>query len=120
MLKSVSDSEESTNLKHLYNEIGEFDYDQVKEIAGRIGSGELEITRLNPREEQGRNAGGQRNVKASVIAGASTRTSQKTSRRRRPTRKEKVANNQKAATALENYAKNEGIWFDYNALIEVR
>ena len=87
----ISDNHKSgeINLKILYDKDGEFDYEQVKNVAGRVGSGELEITRLAPREEQGRNAGGRRNVEASIIAGAEARTGQTASRGSRPTRKEK-------------------------------
>jgi hypothetical protein len=95
------------NLKILYNKDGEFDYEQVKEVAGRIGSGQLKITRLNSREEQGRIAGGRRNVEASVIIGADARTNQTDTRRSRPTRKEKLKNNAQVESHLEKYAKHE-------------
>jgi hypothetical protein len=68
-------------------EQGENRNEKVKEIAGRIGSAELEITRLNSREEQGRIAGGRRNDEASLINGAEARTNQAESRGSRPSRK---------------------------------
>ena len=102
------------NLKNLYNKDGDFDYEQVKAIADRIGSGELEITRLAPREEQGRIAGGRRNVEASVIAGADARTNQAESQGRGQTREEIIQRNVQTENRLEKYAKNEGIWFNYD------
>ncbi|MBA3632045.1 MAG: hypothetical protein H0W58_04420 [Acidobacteria bacterium] len=113
-LKSVAGFADAILLKNLYNKDGEFDYEQVKTLAGRIGSGELKITRLAPREEQGRNSGGRRNVEASIIAGAEARTSQTASQRGRQTRKEKLAHNRQVETHLEKYARHEGIWFDYD------
>jgi hypothetical protein len=68
-------------------EQGENRNEKVKEIAGRIGSGQLRITRLKPEEEAGRIAGGRRNVEASVIVGAEARANQAASRGRRTTRK---------------------------------
>jgi 2'-5' RNA ligase len=102
------------NLEILYNKDGDFDYEQVKNVAGRIGSGELEITRLAPREEQGRLAGGRRNVEASLIAGAETRAGQAASQGGGPNRKERIAHNTRVEARLEKYAKHENIWFDYD------
>lgn len=87
-------------LENLYNKDGELTHEQVKEIARRIGNGEFEITRLNPREEQGRIAGGQRNVEASIIIGAEARTNQTDTRGSRPTRKEKLAHNRRVEQQL--------------------
>jgi len=105
------------NLKTLYNKDGEFDYEQVKNVAARIGSGELKSTRLNTREEQGRIAGGRRNVEASVIAGTEARTNPADARGGGQTRKEKLLNNSQVESRLEKYAKNEGVWFDYNTFV---
>ncbi len=106
------------NLEILYNKDGEFDYATAKEIAGRIGSGELRITRLNPREEQGRNSGGRRNVEASIISGADARTNQADTRSGGQTRKEKLKHNARVETQLEKYAKHEDIWFDYDKFVK--
>ena len=48
---------------------GEIDYEQLKEITGRIESGNATITRLNSQEEQGRSQGGKRAIEATIIAG---------------------------------------------------
>ncbi|MDD3331291.1 MAG: hypothetical protein PHQ82_08270 [Bacteroidales bacterium] len=48
---------------------GEIDYEQLKEITGRIESGNATITRLNSQEEQGRSRGGKRAIEATLIAG---------------------------------------------------
>jgi hypothetical protein len=53
------------------------------------GSGELEITQLAPRDEQGKITGGRRNVEASIIVGAVSRANPATSRGSGQTRKEK-------------------------------
>ncbi len=100
--------------KQGYETKPEFDYETVKEVAGRIRSGELRITRLKPREEQGRIAGGRRNVEASIIIGAEASANQAASGGRRPTRKEKLAYNKSVELKLEKYARGEGIWFDYD------
>lgn len=81
------------NLENLYYKQGEFDYEQVKNVAARVGSGELGVTRLKPREEQGRIASGRRNVEASIIIGADASANKAASRGRRPTRKEKLQHN---------------------------
>jgi hypothetical protein len=107
-------SDNAINLKTLYNKDGEFNYETIKTLAARVGSGELKITRLAPREEQGRNSGGRRNVEASIIIGAEARTGQADTRRSRPTRKEKLAHNKQVEAHLEKYARHEGIWFDYD------
>lgn len=109
-MMSVANFADRINLETLYNKDGRFNYEQVKTIAGRVRSGELEITRLTPREEQGRNQGGRRNVKASLIAGAEARTSQTASRR---SREERIKSNKQVEKQLEKYARHEGIWFDY-------
>jgi hypothetical protein len=67
---------DTVNLENLYNENGEFNYEIIKDVARRIGSGELEISRLTREEEAGRIEGGRRNVEASIIAGAETRANQ--------------------------------------------
>jgi hypothetical protein len=99
------------NLETLYNNDGEIDYEQVRNIASRIISGESKIFRLNEREEQGRIRGGRRNVEASIISGADAGTHSTTSSRSRTKR---IEANKKVESRLEKYAKNENIWFDYD------
>ena len=55
-------------------------YETVKDVAGRIRSGELEIERLDRQGERGKIAGGQRNVEASIILGADAGAGQKAAR----------------------------------------
>lgn len=57
-------------LDEVYNDDGTVNYDKAKNVAERIRGGELEVVRLDRRGEQGRLAGGQRNVEASVILAA--------------------------------------------------
>lgn len=117
LLKRVGENDinsDAIDLKKLYNKDGEFNYETVKEVAGRIGSGQLKITRLAPREEQGRIAGGRRNVEASIISGADAVANRAESPNRRPTRAEKLQRNARIEKHLENYARAEGIWIDYN------
>ncbi len=93
------------SLKSLYTPDGGIDYGRVKEIADGIVSGTSRIVRLNECEERGRILGGQRNVEASLIAGASEGADS-----------EGLGEDsalQRSEEALEAYAKHEGIWFDF-------
>ena len=47
------------------------EYDKLSELAQRVITGKATIARLDKDEEQGRIAGGRRNVEATVILGAS-------------------------------------------------
>lgn len=107
-----TDGSDAVNLQNLYNKGGDFDYEQVKNVAGRIGSGELEISRLTREEEAGRLEGGRRNVEASVIAGAETRANPATSQRGADGKKAKIESNRRVELNLEKYARSEGIWFN--------
>ncbi|MBS1796779.1 MAG: hypothetical protein JSS81_23315 [Acidobacteria bacterium] len=98
----------------MYNKDGEINYETVKDVAGRIASGTLEISRLTREEERGRLEGDRRNVEASIIAGANASTDRGASKGSQNTRLEQIANNKRAESALEKYAKHEGIWFDYD------
>jgi hypothetical protein len=91
-------------LKSLYNPDGGIDYERVKEIANRIVSGTGRIVRLDDGEERGRILGGQRNVEASLIAGAEEGAGPEGESRRSAI--------QRSEEALEAYARNEGIWLD--------
>ncbi len=92
------------SLESIYNLEGKIQYEIVKTIAARIISGKSRIVRLNDREEQGRILGGQRNVEASLIAGAEEGAGPEGESRR-----SKI---QRSEEALEAYARFEGIWFD--------
>jgi len=94
------------SLASLYTLDGDLDYDRVKEFAHWIVSGSGRIVRLNDFEERGRILGGQRNVEASLIAGASERADRQRIDEGRPI--------QRSEEALEAYARNEGIWFDFD------
>lgn len=72
-----------------------------------MGSGELEITQLAPREKQGRNAGGRRNDEASFINGAEARTNQAASRGSGEIREETPAPEKQVEAKFEKYAKRE-------------
>jgi hypothetical protein len=99
------------NLEILYNKDGEFDYEQVKNVAARIRSGEYQIDRLDSGGEQGRIAGGQRNVEASLIAGADEATGQGTSAAGKPRVESHSDTVKRQERLLESYARREGIWF---------
>ncbi|MDL5055903.1 LPD5 domain-containing protein [Geitlerinema calcuttense] len=94
----------------LYNPERGIDYEQIKDVAGRIESGELEIGRLDPAGERGRIAGGRRNVEASLVLAANERAGQKTSTADRMGSHSNTIRQQEKL--LEAYAKREGIWFD--------
>jgi adenine/guanine phosphoribosyltransferase-like PRPP-binding protein len=116
-LKSAAETDDGKsnviNLKTLYNKNGEFDYETVRNVAEGVERGENAVARLDPAEEQGRIAGGRRNVEASIICGADARTNPTESRGSRPTRKEKLERNTRVESLLEKYARHEGIWFDF-------
>lgn len=99
----------------MYNSEGKLDYEQLGHITDRIESGEFEIARLNSKEEQGRIAGGRRNVETSLIIGANASPNQAERRDSGETRKER---NQRLESALEDYANHEGIWLDYGKLLK--
>lgn len=101
-LKKVSDD---FSLDTLRKENGELDYDRIKTIAAEIVSGESQIIRLNDEEERGRILGGRRNVEASIIAG----TSEGADKEGKPDR----GAVRRSEEVLEKYAREEGIWFDF-------
>lgn len=88
----------------MYTQEGGVDYERIKTIAAGIMSGTIRIVRLNDNEEQGRIQGGQRNVEASLIAGAEEGSGAEGESRGSAI--------QRSEEALEAYARNEGIWFD--------
>ena len=47
------------------------EYDQLSELEQRVITGKASIARLDKDEEQGRIAGGRRNVEATIVLGAS-------------------------------------------------
>lgn len=106
-------TDEPLDLDSIYNENGSINYERVKDVAGRVGRGELEIRRLDRRGEQGRDRGGQRNVEASVILGAGERAGSQASRdggSRLEARQRQQAREEKLLT---RYAKQEGLWIDH-------
>ncbi len=92
------------SLESMYTQEGGIDYERIKTIAAGIISGTHRIVRLNDIEEQGRILGGQRNVEASLIAGAEEGSGTEGESRGSAI--------QRSEKALEAYALNEGIWFD--------
>jgi UDP-2,3-diacylglucosamine hydrolase len=70
---------ERENLLPLHNIIkeGEIDYEQLKEITGRITSGNATIKRLDKEEEQGRSRGGKRAIEATILLAADERANRK-------------------------------------------
>jgi hypothetical protein len=103
ILKSVADDlagkpkdwQFNENDLNLFDERGNINYEQVKQLGSRIVSGESKVVRLNEREEQGRILGGSRNVEASLLIGASQSTSGTGGSRAQREREEKL---------LEEYA----------------
>ena len=68
--------EDSVNKASLFDGKGNIDYGKLENVAGRVRSGSLEIKRLDRQGEQGRIAGGKRNVEASLILAANERASE--------------------------------------------
>ena len=76
--------------------------------------GRKSIQRLSPEEESGRIEGGKRNVEASIIIGTSGRTNEKNeSKSGIGTAK---SNSQEQEQTLKDYARNVGIWLNYNII----
>lgn len=96
-------------LDTIRNADGEVNYERVKDVAGRVLSGELTIERLDPEGERGRIAGGQRNVEASIILTANERASEEAGSRIHPVKRQE--------RALETYAKQADIWFDEKSFV---
>jgi hypothetical protein len=98
ILKSVADDlagkpkdwQFNENDLNLFDERGNINYEQVKQLGSRIVSGESKVVRLNEREEQGRILGGSRNVEASLLIGASQSTSGTGGSRAQREREEKL------------------------------
>ena len=74
---------------------------KIKQDAKSVINGETHIKRLSPTKEQGRIVSGQRNVEATLIAERSKGTGNQAEQRA------------SKESALEDYAKKEGIWHDY-------
>jgi len=107
-------TDEGNVLDTLYNENGSINYETVKDVAGRILSGEQTIVRLDPEGERGRIAGGKRNVEASILLAADGRRHQEASAAGRSGVDSHSDTVKRQERILENYAKRESIWFDYN------
>lgn len=105
---------QSPELDGIIDSKGHVDYDRAKDVAGRIQRGSLEIRRLNPKAEQGRIAGGQRTLEASVLLGADDQHRQKASQGSGQSVESRSDTRERQEKLLENYAKREGIWYDWN------
>lgn len=99
------------SLDSLYDKHGVIDYGRVKDVAGRVESGELEIRRLDPGGERGRVEGGRRNVEASLILAANEAAGQKAARGDGSRVDSHADSIKRQERELEEYAKREGIWF---------
>ena len=97
--------EEQRNLppEIIYNEDGTINPNRVTQHATEIENGRSRIDRLSLDEEQGRTRGGRRNVEASIITGASERTSSPA---------ESAA---KQITDVTDYSKRTGKWIENNS-----
>jgi hypothetical protein len=80
------------------------DYDSIRKTAEKIVAGSQRIYRLFPEGERGRITGGRRNVEATCILGTSEKTDLSDTSREQVLIQENL---------LEDYAKHEGIWFNY-------
>ena len=84
---------------------GEIDYEQLKEITGRITSGNATITRLNRQEEQGRSRGGRTAVEATILLAADERANSQAFSEQESWQ---IAEHQEKV--LKEYAKHKKIW----------
>jgi len=82
--------------------------------ANEVLMGRKSIQRLSPEEESGRIEGGKRNVEASIIIGTSGRTNEKNESKSGIGTTQ--SNSQEQEQMLKDYARNVGIWLNYNAI----
>jgi hypothetical protein len=87
----------------VYDANGDLDYERIQDTVTAIYEGEVGIERLSRQGEQGRLDGGGLCVGASLIVGASTRTSSEGGARKRRNKEEE---------SLEAYARSQGAWID--------
>ena len=80
------------------------DYERATTVAREVLSGKQEIRRLSPEGEQGRIAGGSRNVESTIILAGNEAASEAAGSRTHPVKRQE--------RALEEYARHEGIWID--------
>jgi hypothetical protein len=80
------------------------DYETIRKTATEVINGSRQIHRLIPKAEKGRIEGGRRNVEASILLGTSERTDLSDTSEFQALIQEQI---------LENYAKYENSWFDY-------
>lgn len=113
-LPGIGPAGDETNfVDSVYTADGGINYEQVRDVAGRIESGELEIERLDPEGERGRVAGGKRTLEATVLLGADEHRRQTTSQRSGPNVESRGDAQARQERLLESYAKREGIWYEW-------
>ncbi|MDR1089939.1 MAG: hypothetical protein LBL79_02595 [Prevotella sp.] len=96
------------NLVSLAEQIKDGNYEQVKQIAGRVESGDATITRLDPEEERARIKAGRRAIEATILAGTTGRAD---SARLRGVEAEASDGIDEQENILRDYAEKEGILF---------
>ncbi|GHT75462.1 hypothetical protein AGMMS50262_10840 [Bacteroidia bacterium] len=89
------------------NAVKDIDYDSIRKTTAEIIAGSRQICRLISEGENGRIAGGIRNVEASCVIGTEKDTDLSDTSEQQSLIQENL---------LENYAKNEGIWFEYSEI----
>ena len=105
----MNESGNVVTLQDIINEKEEMNYEELRNVAGRVIEGTATITRLDSKEEQGRISGGRRNVEASILLGANAETE-----RGDGTTVSGRGESQAPEKLLERYAKDTGCWYDYD------
>lgn len=113
-VKSAQTSPLRQSADNIYNEKGDINYEHVKNVAGRVERGEQTIRRLDTAGEQGRIAGGQRSLEATVLLGADEARRQAASQGSGSNVESRSDTQSRQEKLLEGYAKREGIWYDWN------
>jgi len=103
--KNITNEREISLPLHNIIKEGEIDYEQLKEITGRITSGNATITRLNKEEEQGRSRGGRTAVEATILLAADERANSQAFSEQESWQ---IAEHQEKV--LKEYAKHKKIW----------
>jgi hypothetical protein len=94
-------------MNHIYNGKKGIDYDKIADVARRIIEGTATITRLNPKEEQGRCKAGRIHVESSILLGADRRANCE-----KFSKKETYLIAERQEKLLKKYAKKRKIWFN--------
>lgn len=100
----LSQDSDVSLLSQVFSQKGLVNHEKVKRIAKQVVEGTARIRRLNSAEEQGRIAGGKRNVELSILLGASQRAGTKPEQ----SLSAKQSENESQIRLIKDYASKQG------------